>query len=338
MEVKKYRYRGKFELEAGGHLTDPVIGYHTFGELNERKNNVIWVCHALTANSNVPQWWGGLFGPEGIFSPENYFIVSVNMLGSCYGSTGPADINPESGEPYYYNFPLVTMRDVVKAHLILKAHLGIEEVQLCAGGSCGGNQVLEMCIQDPGIKQAFIIASSARESAWSIAIHTAQRLAIEADKNWGTDSPEAGIDGLRSARGIGLLSYRTIEAYKNRQTDDDEKLDDFKAASYIKYQGEKLVKRFNAHSYWHMTKTLDTHHIGRGRGKIEDVLGKIKSKMLIMGINSDMLIPPDEQKFIANRVPGAQFKMLESEFGHDGFLIEQEKISVYLKKFIDNGI
>ncbi len=333
-ELKKYTIQGDFSLENGGKLVNPVIGYHTFGKLNPEKDNVVWVCHALTANSNVPQWWGDLVGENGLFNPENHFIVCANMLGSCYGSTSPIDINSETGEPYYYDFPLITMRDVVKAHLLLKAHLGIDEIYMCMGGSCGGNQVLEFLLLEPKVKNAFIIASSARESAWSIAIHSTQREAIETDRTWGERNNLAGINGLKTARGIGLHTYRTIKAYKDKQTDGDEVLENLKATSYIKYHGQKLADRYNAHSYWHMVKTLDTHHIGRGRGKIEDVLKTINAKVLLIGIDSDILIPPDEQKYLAEHIPNAVYRELKSEYGHDGFLIEQPTIRKFLEEFI----
>ena len=334
-DLKKFTIEGEFHLENGGKLLNPKIGYHTFGALNENRDNVIWVCHALTANSNVPQWWGELVGQNGLFNPNEYFIVCANMLGSCYGSTSPTDVNPESENPYYYDFPLITMRDVVKAHLRLKQYLGIDKINMCMGGSCGGNQVLEFLCMDPTIEKAFMIASSARESAWSIAIHTTQRNAIETDSSWGEKSDKAGLDGLKTARGIGLLTYRTINAYNLKQTDTDEKLYDFNASSYINYQGQKLAARFTAHSYWHLTRTLDTHHIGRGRGKIEDVLKKIKAKVLLIGIDSDILIPVNEQKFLAENLPNGIYREIESEFGHDGFLIEQPKIKMILNEFIN---
>lgn len=336
-EKKIFKLEEVFDLESGGVLRNAQIAYHTFGTLNKERDNVIWVCHALTANSNVPEWWGGLAGPDGLLNTDDYFIVCANMLGSCYGSTGPGDIDSKTDNPYYYNFPLITMRDVVRAHLLLKDYLGINEIFLCMGGSCGGNQVLEFCLQDNSIKNSFIIASSAKESPWSIAIHTTQRRAIENDSTWGHKDPEAGIEGLKVARGIGLLTYRTIDAYNRAQLDDDEVIENFKASSYIDYQGEKLAKRFTAHSYWHLTKTLDTHNIARGRGRMDEVLSSIQARMLIIGIDTDILIPVAEQQFIANHVKNSEFALLESAYGHDGFLIEQEKIKSILDKFLNNN-
>ena len=332
--LKIYNHDKPFLLESGEKIQNLKIGYHTFGELNEDKSNVVWACHALTANSNVPEWWGKLVGPAGLLNPKDHFIVCANIIGSCYGSSNPLDIDSH-GNRYLLRFPHFTMRDIVKAHLLLKDHLEISDIYLCMGGSCGGQQVLEMALLSPHpIENLFAIAASARETAWSIAIHTTQRMAIEADGTWGDDDPKAAQKGLKAARGIGLLNYRSFNAYIDTQTDDDNKVDDFKAESYIRYQGDKLVKRFNAYSYWYLTKALDNHHIGRNRGRIEDVLKTIQSKTLVIGIDSDVLIPFSEQEFIANNIPNSKLVNLKSSYGHDGFLIEQDRIKIELEKFL----
>lgn len=333
-DLKIYEHPGVFELDSGAIIDRLNIGYHTFGTLNEDKSNVVWVCHALTANSNVPEWWGGLVGPDGLISPDEYFIVCANVLGSCYGSTNPLSENV-NGEPYLLDFPLFTMRDIVNAHLLLKDHLGIGEIYLCMGGSCGGQQVLEMALLNSDrIHNLFIIAASARETSWSIAIHTAQRMSIEADGSWGQGGKEAAAEGLKAARGIGLLTYRSFRAYIDTQTDENDKTNDLKAESYIRYQGQKLADRFNAYSYWYLTKALDTHHVGRGRGSVESALSSIAARTLVIGIDSDILIPFSEQELIAEHIPGSNLVKLETAYGHDGFLIEQEKIRAELEKFL----
>src|SRR5687767_8039298 len=159
-----------FHLELGASLERIVIAYHTYGQLNAERNNVIWVCHALTANSRVSDWWSGLFGEGNILDPGKYFIVCSNLLGSCYGSTGPRSINPATGEPYGVQWPLVTVRDWVRAQDRLRQHLGVESIQLMLGGSCGGHQVLEFAVLIPDrIRHLGLIATSARETAWAIA-------------------------------------------------------------------------------------------------------------------------------------------------------------------------
>jgi homoserine O-acetyltransferase len=177
-----------------------------------------------------------------------------------------------------------------------------------------------------------LVATGAQESAWGIAIHTSQRLAIEADPTWKEMNLNAGAQGLKAARAIGMLTYRNYGAFVQTQTDEEEKLDDFKASSYINYQGEKLVKRFNVYSYWLLGKAMDSHNIARGRGKLEAVLGSIRTKTLIIGISSDQLCPVNEQKMMAAHIPNAKFEEIDSPYGHDGFLIEGKLIGEVISK------
>lgn len=326
--INFYKDNVPFDLELGRRLENGiVIAYHTYGTLNAEHNNVIWVCHALTANSNVSDWWSGLFGEGNIFDPSLYFIVCANLLGSCYGTTGPRSINPETGEAYGMNWPLVTVRDWVTAHERLRIHLDIEEIHLCIGGSCGGHQVLEMALLRPArIKHLGLLVTSPRETAWVIAGHEAQRLAMESDPTLFENENHSGLNGMRAARGTALLGYRTIESYIESQTDEDHVTDHFSASSYIRYQGEKLVRRFYPHCYYHMMKTLDTHHIGRGRGDINEVLHSITIPSTIIGIYSDRLIPVSQQEILVRNMPNARFHAVHSHYGHDGFLIETAQI------------
>lgn len=324
-----------FPLENGGELPELTLGYHTFGTLNAERSNVIWVCHALTANSDVSDWWSGLFGPGKVFDPEKYFIVCANMIGSCYGSTGPRSIHPTTGKAYGTDFPLVSIRDIARSQDLLRQHLDIQSIELCIGGSCGGHQVLELAYLIPEkIKKIALLVCAARESAWAIAIHESQRMAIEADPSWTQDADESGQAGLRAARAIGLLSYRTIEAYRDTQSDSDERSNQFRAASYMNYQGEKLVRRFYSQSYWCLTKILDTHHIGRGRGGIPAALKQLTMPAFVFSIPKDLLIPPFEQAMLAEHLPAAQFCSFDSAFGHDGFLIETEILQAELGTFM----
>lgn len=326
-----------FITEGGETLSALTIAYDTYGTLNSEKNNVVWACHALTSNSSVTEWWPGVFGENTVIDPARYFIVCANIPGSCYGSTGPLSINPNTEEAYYSDFPLITIRDIVRVLIMVRKYLEIENIFLLMAGSMGGYQALEWAVVEKEIIQhLFLITTSAAESAWGIAIHTAQRLAIEADSTWRDKSATAGNHGLKAARGLGLLTYRNYKILVEKQTDPDiEKIDNFKASSYINYQGEKLVRRFNAQSYWLLTKAMDSHNLARGRNKtINEVLQTITQKTLIIGIKSDLLCPVDEQKRIADHMPNATYIEIDSSYGHDGFLIEYKKISYYLSNWL----
>lgn len=332
MSRKVFFSNNPFTLENGDHLPLLEIVYHTFGKLNDDKSNVIWICHALTANSDAADWWSGLIGEGKAIDPKDHFIVCANIPGSCYGSSGPLTVDPKTGAPYCSTFPQVTIRDMVNAHILLRRYLGIEKIKLCVGGSMGGYQVLEWAVMERDvIKGIVLVATSAKESAWGISIHTTQRLAIEADPTWKEMRADAGAKGLKAARAIGMLTYRSYKAFVQAQTDnDDSKTDNFKASSYINYQGDKLVKRFNVYSYWLLTKAMDSHNLARGRGKLEDVLASIDQPALVVGISSDFLCPVSEQKFLADHIPSGFYNEIDSIYGHDGFLVEGEKLGKLL--------
>lgn len=336
--MNHFHHADAFPLEAGGELPGITIAYHTYGTLNTDKSNVVWVCHALTASSDAVDWWSGVIGNNHVIDPEKYFIVCANILGSCYGSTGPLSIRTETGKPWYHTFPLITIRDMVKAHILLRNHLGIEKINLLMGGSMGGYQALEWAVLEKDrIDHLFLLATSATESAWGIATHTAQRLAIEADGSWSENSANAGSKGLKAARAIGMLTYRNYGILVEKQTDmDTNKLDNYKASAYIQYQGDKLVARFNAYSYWLLTKAMDSHHIARGRsGNPEDVLKTIFQKTLLIGITSDILCPLQEQEYLARHLHHSTLIEIDSAYGHDGFMVESEKISHYLSRWLE---
>ncbi len=332
-----YKHTASFTLENGFTFPEIEIAYTTYGKLNADKSNVVWVCHALTANSDVADWWNGVVGNYHVIDPEKYFIICANILGSCYGSTGPLSIDPATQQPYYNNFPLITIRDMVQAHILLRKYLGLEKIYLLMGGSMGGYQALEWCVmENKVIQNLLLLATSASESAWGIATHTAQRLSIEADGTWNTASPKAAAKGLKAARAIGMLTYRNYGIMVRQQTDADiEKTDDYKASSYINYQGEKLVQRFNAYSYWQLTKSMDSHNLARGRGgNLATILKNITQRTLIIGISSDILCPLTEQRFLTTHIPNAAMIEIDSDYGHDGFMVESKIISQHLTEWI----
>jgi homoserine O-acetyltransferase len=318
-----------FYFEQGGIMSELQIAYHSYGTLNAAKDNVIWVCHALTANSDVADWWPGMVGEGCLMDPSKHFIVCANVLGSNYGSSSPRFVNPETGKPYGMHFPRFTVRDIVNSHIRLMEHLSIDKISMLMGGSFGGHQAMEMALILPKstVCKLVLLACSAQETAWSIAIHETQRMALEADATLYNNDEKAGAEGLKTARGFGLLTYRTIESYIQSQTDKDGRLDDFKAASYIRYQGQKLEARFHAHCYWFLSKCLDTHHIGRGRGEISEILSTLEMPTIVIALKTDMLIPPSEQEYLARHIPNALYYEIPSIYGHDGFLIEVEEIT-----------
>jgi homoserine O-acetyltransferase len=333
--MKTLKYNKPFRTETGAILPEVNIAYDTWGKLNPAADNVIWVCHALTANSDVESWWPGMVGKGLLFDPDKYFIVCANVLGSCYGTTGPASVNPQTGKPWLTDFPLITVRDLVNVHEILRKHLGIKEIDTIIGASIGGYQALEYSIMFPElVRRLILLASGAKQTPWALAFSESMRLAMQADQTFTSGDPDGGKKGLKAARSIALISYRTMYAYNQTQKeDDDEKLTSFKAASYQAYQGDKLVQRFNPYSYWCLTCLSDTHNIGRGRGGIINALRNIKAKVLCVGIKSDILFPTDDQKFITSNTKDAEYIEIDSFYGHDGFLIETEIVTEVVRKF-----
>ena len=333
--MKTLKIKEPFKTETGAILPELEIAYNTYGKLNGNADNVIWVCHALTANSDVEAWWPGMVGEGLLFDTGRYFIVCANVLGSCYGTTGPASVNPETGKPWLRDFPLITVRDLVNVHEILRKYLEIRKIHSIIGASIGGYQALEYTIMFPGLIQRLILlASGTKQTPWALAFSESMRLAMEADQTFASGQPDGGKKGLKAARSIALISYRTADAYNQTQKEtDDEKLTSFKAASYQAYQGDKLVNRFNPYSYWCLTCLSDTHNIGRHRGGVINALKQIKAEVLCVGIKSDILFPPDEQKLIASNVEKAEYEEIDSFYGHDGFLIETKLVTDVINKF-----
>lgn len=333
--MKILHHNQVFTLENGSILPSIDIAYHTYGRLNDAGDNVVWVCHALSANSDAADWWNGLIGVGKLFDPHEYFIVCANMLGSCYGATNAESINPTTGKRYGKDFPLITIRDVVNSHRILQKNLNINKIHISIGGSMGGQQALEWAIIDPTLFEHIIVmAAGAKLTPWSKGWNSAQRMALEADATLYEESPLAGKKGLEAARAMGMICYRTYDAYNELQKDSDDALTDFKIDSYLRYQGQKLFNRFAPLSYLSITKTMDSHHVGRNRGGIENALQQILAKALIIGIESDLLFPISEQTELAKYIPNSTLELIESDYGHDGFLIENQKITTIVKHFL----
>ncbi len=332
-----YHHSEAITLESGTVLPEVDITYDTFGTLNAAKDNVIWVCHALTANSDVADWWPHTVEEGRFLDPTRYFIVCANFLGSHYGTTSPLSVNPTTGEKYYYDFPQITVRDMVVCHQLLAKHLGIERVKLLIGSSIGGFQCMEWAISEPKFMESVaLIATTTCTEPWAAAFNESQRMAIRTDKTWGERRDDAGIDGMAVARSIALISYRGGAAYNATQQDENPTEASFtrRAHSYQQYQGEKLRRRFNAMSYYRLSEAVDSHNIARGRGSIAEALAKIEARALVVAISSDILFPPEAHIPLREHIRDVEYHLIESEFGHDGFLVEHEKLNTIIQNFI----
>lgn len=325
-------------LERGGVIPDLQVAFHTYGTLNEAKDNVIWVCHALTANSAVADWWSGIFGEGNLLDPEKSFIVCANVIGSCYGSTGP-DSPGKNKRPLLDRFPDITIRDIVQGHRLLANQLGIEQIKILIGASLGGQQALEWAVTETDrIDQLILIATNASHSAFGRAFNESQRLALKADPTFG-EGIKGGKVGLIAARSIAMLSYRSYDGFALTQSEaqsDWPEGNDWKAASYQRYQGEKLANRFSSYAYYTLTKAMDSHDVGRNRGGVEAALSLVRAKTLVIGISSDILFPVKEQKFIAEHILNSQYAEIDSDFGHDGFLIEANQLKDKINAFLNS--
>jgi homoserine O-acetyltransferase len=338
--TQTYTNEQPFTLDSGATLPGFHLAYTTHGKLNAAKDNVIWIFHALTANSNPLEWWPGLVGEGKYFDPARYFIICVNKPGSPYGSISPVSINPQKNKPYYSDFPVFTIRDMIRTYQHLRSHLGVKKIFLALGGSTGGMQLLEWAIEEPSLFEYIVpIATNAALSPWAIAFNASQRMAIEADSTWLDRKTDAGQKGLAAARSIALLSYRQYNGYDITQPRDKAFVPlsadvIYAADNYQRYQGLKLVNRFHALCYYRLSQSMDSHDVGRDRGGVENALKRITAKTLVIGITSDVLYPIGEQEYLRQTIPGAELLSIQSDFGHDGFLLEYEKIETALKKFV----
>lgn len=336
MKFHTYTHKGRFEFEAGGGIDDLTIAYHTseqdYKPDDERK--VIWLCHALTLSSDAQGWWPKLVGPGKLIDTEKYFVICGNMIGSAYGSSGPASINPQTGRPYFFDFPRVTVRDIVAGLDLVRESLGIKKIDLLVGTSIGGFQALEWCVKRPEvIDKAAFIATGARVSPWLTGFEESQRMALEADPTFREcKNLDGGKKALKCARTIAMLSYRCDEGYNKKQEEDcNDTMFADKAASYVRYQGNKFIQDFDAYSYYSLSYSVDSNNLGRGRGGVRKALGQIKAKSSVSAINSDLLFPPKDMRAIAEGISGSEFHIIHSDFGHDGFLTETKQLTEILR-------
>ena len=330
----RHELRTRLELEAGGVIPDARIVFHTSQEKWDGRHPVLWICHALTANSDPEEWWPEMVGPGKAVDTEKNFLVCVNMLGSAYGSEGPAQVNPATGKPWLLDFPKVTVRDFVTTLTFVRKSLGINRVDLLIGSSIGGFQAIEWAVTEPSVfKRCIFIATAPRVSPYVSATVEAQRMALEADPTFREAKDlSGGAAGLKCARAQALITYRCFEGYALTQSEaDPDTLFAGRAASYERYQGEKLVRRqFDAYSYYTLCNALDSHNVGRGRGGVDKALARIKARTTVVSIDTDSIFPPQEASAWACLIPGADHIVISSHFGHDGFLLETARLTAIL--------
>ena len=325
-----------FACESGEQIERPVIAFRTWGRLNERGDNAVLVCHALTGSADADAWWPGMIGQGAALDPDHDFIICSNVLGGCYGTCGP--LYPAvDGNRFGGVFPRVSIRDMVHLQALLLDHLAVRHLRLVIGPSMGGMQVLEWALLYPNRVGAIApIGSSARHSAWCIGIGAAQRAAIMADPDWhdGQYAPDAPpAKGLAAARMMAMISYRSWENFESRFGRSEQEDGGFAVESYLGYQGRKLVDRFDAVSYVRLTEAMDTHDVGRGRVSTDAALASIQCPALVVSVDSDVLYPPREQEYLAASMPGGALRRLDTPHGHDGFLMDLAQLSGHVRSF-----
>jgi len=339
-ETQFYQLPHPFHLESGDVLQEVQVAYRTWGQLNAEGNNGVLVCHALTGWADVETWWQPLLGAKQALDTESDFIICSNILGSCYGTTGPTSINPQTGAAYGPHFPAITIRDMVRLQAALLQALGLRSLRLVIGGSLGGMQVLEWALLYPDKVQAIVvIAAPGRHSAWCIGLSEAQRQAIYADPNWQNgfytahQKPE---QGLAVARMIAMSTYRSWTSFSarfGRRIQPNQEEQSFEIVEYMNYQGRKLVERFDANTYITMAHAMDSHDVSRPNQDYHSVLSSVQQPTLVVAISSDILYPPVEQEELVRLIPNAELKWLESPHGHDAFLINMEVLNNLVLEF-----
>ena len=380
-----------FVMESGRTLAPVTVAYETYGSLNADGDNAVLVCHALTGNAHAagfasadPRsagWWEPLIGPGRGLDTSRYFVVCSNILGSCYGTTGPVSVNPATGKPYGLDFPQMTVRDMVRLQKALLDHLRVKALRTVLGGSLGGMQVLEWGVMYPERVRSIIpIGTAAQHSPWCIGLNDIARQAIMNDPAWHGGWYELSAQpraGLSLARQVAMMSYRSDVSFlarfgRERQSPaesgrrsefggaagtiraSEEKgppslgeagnarfdfTNLFKVESYLRYQGDKLVNRFDANTYIAISRAMDLHDVAVGRGDVREVLSGLQMPALCIGISSDVLYPVHEQKTIAGMIPRSTYHEISSPHGHDAFLIEHDQLAAHIRGFLqDNSI
>ena len=338
-----------FPLEGGGKLQPVTLRYAVYGEPSENGENVILVCHALSGSAKVADWWGGLFGSGGVFDPRRDCVIGINILGSCYGSTGPTTVNPATGQSYGADFPLVSVRDMVRAQKQVLDFLQIRRVRAVVGASIGGMQALQWAVEFPECVEKCIAIGAAPLNAMGLALNHLQRQAIQLDPKWrgGTYGDDPPVNGLALARAIAMCSYKSGGLFEerfgrkpNRNGEDPlhSLRNRFDVGGYLDHQGEKFNARFDANSYLVISKAMDTFDLARGYASEGDALARITAPVLAVGISTDWLFPPQDVRALSRRITEAggqsEYVELESAHGHDGFLADFHLLAPILREHL----
>jgi homoserine O-acetyltransferase/O-succinyltransferase len=348
-----------FSLEAGGVLASPTLHYAMYGEPNAAGDNVVFVAHALSGSARVADWWPRLFCDGGLLQAGGYCVIGINMLGSCYGSTGPASLDPLTGSAYGPRFPLVSIRDMVRLQARLLQQLNIRRLKLVMGASIGGMQALEMAIEFPALVEQVISIGAAPLGPMGLGLNHLQRRMIELDPAWkGGDYPteEPPRQGLALARALAVCSYKSAELFEHRFARKPDRSGDnpwtsshevgqgltgqrFDVAGYLDYQGERFVERFDANAYLAIIRTMDTFDPARGYASAQAAYDRIQAKVVLVGISSDWLFPPGDIESLGARLRAAgvdcEYRELISSHGHDAFLAEPDELARLLRPFLD---
>ena len=345
-------------LQRGGHIAPVTVAYETWGKLNATGDNAVLITHALTGSSHAHDtenpgdpkaaWWNPLIGLGRFFDTSRYYVICSNILGGCYGTTGPSSVDPNTGRPYGMRFPVITIRDMVEVQRKLIEHLGVRQLAMVAGGSIGGQQSLEWAVAYPElVRKAIVVAATAALTAQAIAFSEVGRQAILADPLWqgGDYLPGEGPrEGLAIARMLAMITYQSEEAMELRFarrparnknvsapsgfTDPGERFD---VEGYLYHQGEALVRRFDANSYLYISRAMDLYDVSEGYPSLEAALSRLRSKALFIGIRSDFLFPAARVRWLADQVRTAGgeaiYAELDSPHGHDAFLKEWEQMN-----------
>lgn len=352
-----------FEVEQGTEFSSLEIAFETYGQLNERKDNAILLLHALSGDSHVAQhdaedvagWWENFVGPGKSIDTDRFFVICSNVIGGCRGSLGPASINPDTGSPYGMDFPVVTIRDMVRAQKKLVDYLGLERIYAVVGGSMGGMQALEWSVTYPDMVDKVLgIATTASLSSQSMAFDVVGRQAIMSDPAFNNghyyEQENVHISGLSVARMIAHITYLSEDSMDYRfgrklQHTDHLRYNfdtEFQVESYLKHQGNKFVSRFDANSYLYMTKAMDYFDLhSRGEGSLEKAMAGARSRFLIVSYTTDWLFPPRQGKEMVNAIRNngleVSYANITYMYGHDSFLLDRDYLPNIIREYLNEG-
>ncbi len=357
-EIHSVTFDGKLRLHSGAMLGPITLAYETYGHLNADHSNAILICHALSGDSHVARhspeehegWWEAAVGPGKAFDTDRYFVICSNILGGCRGSTGPSSIDPETHKPYGLNFPVVTVADMVEAQRMMLERLGIESLLAVTGGSLGGMQAIQWAVFHPQrVRNALVLASTARVSPQTIALNEVARQAIYADPNWRKgdyyegEPPDRGLSVARMIGHITYLSDASMHEKFGRRLQQREKFGydfdtEFQVESYLRHRGDSFTRRFDANAFLYITKAIDYFDLSQGRAALSETFHGVTARFLVLSYTSDWLFPSYQSKELVSALlkagVDATYVEIESHYGHDAFLLEVDRLASLTRDFL----